>query len=445
MALVSAPPKFDVADIFRRHKASFAKAFPMHPRQWKVLQNIINCRTAVLGGHVARCDRCGAVDYSYHSCRDRHCPKCQGLARKRWLSARLAELLPVPYFHVIFTMPNTLAELALQNKWVLYDILFKASGEALCSIAEDPKHLGAEIGFVGILHSWGQALSHHPHIHYIVPGGGLSLDGQRWIPTRKNFLLSVRVLSLKFRTLFLGALRTAFTNGHLQFYGKLKHLEKREVFESWLNSTRATQWVVHSKTSGGGPETTLRYLARYAYRVAISNHRIQSITDKSVTFEYKNYRTGEYDLLMTLHPHEFMRRFLLHVLPEGFVRIRYGGFLAPRHRTDKLALCRTLLEQQQPTASLSQLAAVPPNAPPTGRTLETLSDPLLPDARVPEPPPQKQSKKPRIGDIVGTCPICNQGHSVIVEVFPSELPPSARRRRKRTRPPPSTLIWELAS
>jgi hypothetical protein len=272
----------------------------------------------------------------------------------------------------------------------------------------------------------------------------LSLDEQRWVSSRKNFLLSVRALSRTFRELFLDALRTAFDSGSLEFHGKLEHLQEREAFESWLNSTCATKWVVHSKVSGGGPETTLRYLARYAYRVAISNRRIKSITDNSVMFEYKNYRTGEYDLLMTLHPHEFIRRFLLHVLPEGFVRIRYGGFLAPRCRGAKLALCRKLLQQQQATASLSQIAAAPPTVLPTGRTLETLSDSLLPHAPVPEPAQEKQSKKPCVGDIVGTCPVCSQGHLIIVEVLPSQLPRSTRRRRNgRQRPPP--LRWKLVA
>jgi Putative transposase/Transposase zinc-binding domain len=320
-----------------------------------VLKAVAACRTALLGGHVDACDHCGYRQPAYNSCRNRHCPKCQGAARAAWLEERRAELLPVPYFHVVFTLPGPIAPLALQNQAVVYDLLFRCAAETLQEIAADPKHLGARIGFLAVLHTWGQNLLHHPHVHCVIPGGGLSADGAQWIACRKNFFLPVRVLSRVFRGKFLAQLRDAFATGRLSFHGSLLALNDPVKFAQLLAQTYRTEWVVYTKPPAGGPEQVLKYLARYTYRVAIANERLLSLDEEHVTFRWKNYRRGGRPGTMTLRATEFIRRFLLHVLPTGFVRIRHYGFLCNRLRQDSLTLCRQLLGQHP--------GAVPSEAP----------------------------------------------------------------------------------
>jgi len=307
------------------------------------MRSIEVCRTAALGGHVDGCDRCGYRKITYNSCRDRHCPKCQALARAKWLEEHRAQLLEVEYFHVVFTVPEQIASIGLQNKKVVYTILFRAASETLRRIAADPKHLGAEIGFLAVLHTWGQNLHHHPHIHCVVPGGGLSPDGHRWVASRKGFFLSVRVLSRLFRGLFLSYLQEAFDAGKLEFHGTLAALSDSDTFKDLMKSCRKTEWVVYSKPPFGGPAQVLEYLGRYTHRVAISNDRLLKLEDGTVTFRFKDYKAGNAQKTMTLTAEEFIRRFLLHALPSGFVRIRHYGFLANRGRAAKLGLCRTLL------------------------------------------------------------------------------------------------------
>ena len=304
-------------------------------------------------GHLEQCDSCGHQRPAYNSCRNRHCPKCQSLARAQWLEDRQAELLPVEYFHVVFTVPEEIAALAYQNKEVVYGILFRATAETLRTIAADPKHLGAEIGFLAILHSWGQNLLFHPHLHCVVPGGGLSADRQRWIACRPRFFLPVRVLSARFRRLFLEYLQAAFDAGQLRFFSSLEHLRDPQAFLQYLAPLRKKKWVVYAKPPFGGPEQVLNYLGRYTHRVAISNNRLLSIDQGKVTFRWKDYRHHDQQKTMTLDAHEFIRRFLLHVLPDGFQRIRHYGFLGHRYRQAKLALCRQLLGglQLQPAPS----------------------------------------------------------------------------------------------
>jgi hypothetical protein len=313
--------------------------------QLKVMSAIESCRTAALGGHVLRCEKCSHDLIAYNSCRNRHCPKCQGAAAKEWLAEREAELLPVPYFHVVFTVPNQIAQIAYQNKAVIYDLLFKASSQTLLTIAADPKHLGARIGILSILHTWGSALTHHPHVHMIVPGGGFSLDGKRWVACRPSFFLPVRVLSRLFRRLFLQELAAAHAAGKLQFFGEHAALSDRKAFAAYLAPLRNGEWVVYSKRPFGGPEQVLRYLARYTHRVAISNRRLIACDDNGVTFKWKDYRLEgpERYKLMTLATHEFIRRFLMHVLPAGFHRIRYYGLLASGQRAENIARGRELL------------------------------------------------------------------------------------------------------
>jgi hypothetical protein len=339
----------EVADIFRGHGPAWRQANAGHVSlgQLKVMAAIENCRTAALGGHVTRCqnDNCAYTQIAYNSCRNRHCPKCQGAAAREWLAAREAELLPVPYFHVVFSLPAQIADIAYHNKTVIYDILFKASAETTITIAADPKHLGARIGVLSVLHTWGSALTHHPHIHMIVPGGGISLDGTRWVACRSNFFLSVRVLSRLFRRLVLEKLDAAHRAGELQFFGKHTSLTKAQAFAAYLAPLRNSEWVVYSKRPFGGPEEVLRYLARYTHRVAISNRRLVSLNDKRVTFKWKDYRLEgpERYKQMTLDTHEFIRRFLMHVLPQGFHRIRYYGFLTCQTRARNIARIRQLL------------------------------------------------------------------------------------------------------
>jgi len=297
--------------------------------QLKVMSAIEQCRSAALGGHVERCEDCGHSRIAYNSCRNRHCPKCQGAAAKDWLAAREADLLPVGYFHLVFTLPAEIAPIAYQNKPVVYDLLFRTASETLLTIAADPKHLGARIGATAVLHSWGSAMTHHPHLHMIVPGGGISLDGTRWVRCRPGFLLPVRVLSRLFRRLFLTRLADAHAAGRLAFFGQLEGLRRREAFAAHLAPLRRKKWFVYGKPPFAGPEAVLAYLARYTHRVAISNSRLIGLDDRGVTFGFKDYRNGQArHCTMTLAPGEFIRRFLLHVLPKGFHRIRHYGLLA---------------------------------------------------------------------------------------------------------------------
>lgn len=347
-------PPLEVADLVR----AAGDAFIDRSRPWitwkhvKVLLAIRRCRTAALGGHLDQCTRCGDRAISYNSCRNRHCPKCQAAARDRWLAARRQELLPTSYVHVVFTLPQRLAPLALQNKKVIYDLLFRASAETLLKVARNPKHLGAEIGFFSVLHTWNQKLGLHPHLHCVVPAGGLSPDHTQWIKAQHAFFLPVRVLSRVFRGKFVAALKRAFHAGQLQFHGKLALLAQPKTFSSWLRPFFREDWVVYSKPPFGGPEFVLRYLGRYTHRVAISNHRLVSFVNGQVTFRWRDSTHNNEQKLMTLSLDEFLRRFLLHVLPKGFVRIRHFGFFAHRRRTATLPLCVQLLgSAPQPQAN----------------------------------------------------------------------------------------------
>ena len=340
-------PALEVADIFRRHGEAFRQARAGHLGlvERRVMGAITVCRTAVLGGHVEQCDDCGAtrIAYTYNSCRNRHCPKCQGLARAKWLADRQAELLPVPYFHVVFTLPAPLGEIAFQNKAAVYGILFRAAAETLATIAADPKHLGAQLGLTMVLHTWGQTLQHHPHVHCVVTGGGPSLDGTRWVACRPGFFLPVRVLSRLFRRLFLRDLQNAFGAGKLWFFSNLANLAEPQAFARRLAELRRLDWVVYAKPPFGGPKQVLAYLGRYTHRIAIANSRLISLSDGEVRFTWKDYRQAGKTKVMTLAADEFIRRFLLHTLPDGFHRIRHYGFLANGSRSDHLARCCRLL------------------------------------------------------------------------------------------------------
>lgn len=374
--------RLEVADVFRTYeKEFFAKwGYAIGAHQRKAFEAIRDCRTAALGGHVEyveQCDMCGHRAISYNSCRDRHCPKCQAPARAKWLAEREAELLPVPYFHVVFTLPQRIGALALQNPREIYRLLFRAVSEALLSIAADPRHLGATIGVLAVLHTWGQSLHLHPHVHCVVPGGGISPDGGRWINCKKkSFFLPVRVLSARFRNPFLKYLKASFRAGRLKFYGEMAELAKPAAFEALCRQGRRIKWVVFAKPPFGGPERVLKYLARYTHRVAISNQRLLSMEDGRVSFEYKDYANGNQIKVMTLEATEFIRRFLLHILPRGFVRIRQFGFLANRTRRKKLALCRCFLNAIAPAT----------------------------------PRPKLENSEGR------RCPVCKAGHMVVVDV-----------------------------
>jgi hypothetical protein len=337
-------PAFEMADIFRQ--SDFARKNPLPRQQRRTMNAITACRTPALGSHVDECGHCGHTRISYNSCRNRHCPKCQSLARAKWLEARKAELLPVEYFHVVFTLPEEIARLAFYNPKAVFDILFRATAETLLTIARDPHHLGAEIGFFNILHTWGQNLHFHPHLHCVIPGGGLSPDLSRWIACRPGFFLPVRVLSRLFRRLFLESLKSAFDQDRLEFHGEIEGLRQRQAFLDYLSPLAHTEWVVYAKPPFGGPAHVLEYLGRYTHRVALSNDRLLSIDNGQVSFRYKDYRVAgrEKPKVMTLPEDEFIRRFLTHVLPPGFQKIRFHGFLAHRHRKDGLALSRYLLQ-----------------------------------------------------------------------------------------------------
>jgi hypothetical protein len=388
----------EVADVFRGHGPAWRQANAGHVSldQLKVMSAIESCRTAALGGHVARCQDCAYTTIAYNSCRNRHCPKCQGAAAKQWLDERAAELLPVPYFHVVFTLPAALADIAYQNKAVIYDILFKASAETLITIAVDPKHLGARVGITSVLHTWGSALTHHPHVHMIVPGGGISLDGKRWVSCRPGFFLPVRVLSRLFRRLFLHKLIAA--HHQLQFFGNHAPFIDAQAFAAYLAPLRKAEWVVYSKRPFGGPAAVLAYLSRYTHRVAISNSRLIAFDHAGVTFRWKDYRIKGRDRfkLMTLAPGEFIRRFLIHVLPKGFHRIRHYGLLAKAFCADNIAHARELLAVAKPE-SQPAAAAVDHNKP--------------------------------------TCPCCG-GRMIVIEVFERGATP-------RHQPPATTILIRL--
>ena len=362
----------EVADIFRDHGAAWREANRGHLSlgQLKVMSAIERCRTAALGGHVMRCqnDACGYTAITYNSCRNRHCPKCQGTAAREWMEARATELLPVPYFHVVFTLPSPIGDIAYQNKAVIYDLLFRASAETMLTIAADPKHLGARIGITAVLHSWGSAMTHHPHVHMIVPGGGISLDRSRWITKRPRFLLPVRVLSKLFRRLMIEKLVAAHAAGQLTFHGAHAALVNTQAFAAYLAPLKRTRWYVYAKrppellSKGAGPKAVLAYLSRYTHRVAISNRRLIAADAKTVTFKVKDYRINgpaRYKT-MTLDAHEFIRRFLIHVLPTGFHRIRHYGLLASGVKADNLLLARKLLDVAPPAPEPEDIAAEPP-------------------------------------------------------------------------------------
>jgi hypothetical protein len=342
----------EVADIFRSHGVAWRKANAGHVNldQLRVMSAIERCRTTALGGHVARCEDCAYTTIAYNSCRNRHCPKCQGAAAKQWLADREAELLPVPYYHVVFTLPAAIADIAHQNKAVVYDLLFKVSAETMLTIAADPKHLGARIGITSVLHTWGSALTHHPHVHMIVPGGGISPDGQRWVSCRPGFFLSVRVLSRLFRRSFLKALSATHEAGRLSFFGDHADLADAQSFAAYLAPLRKTEWVVYAKRPFGGPEAVLAYLSRYTHRVAIANSRLITCNQQGVTFKWKDYRIESRDRYkqMTLATYEFIRRFLIHVLPKGFHRIRHYGLFAKSACADNIARARKLLAAAKP-------------------------------------------------------------------------------------------------
>jgi Putative transposase/Transposase zinc-binding domain len=353
-----ARPRLEVADIFRAHGAAWRKANAGHVSlaQLKVMSAIETCRTAALGGHVERCEDCAHQRVAYNSCRNRHCPKCQAAAARQWLEDREAELLPVPYYHVVFTLPASVGAVAFQNKAAVYDLLFRTAAETLITIAADPKHLGARIGLTAVLHTWGSALTHHPHIHVIVPGGGLSPDGSRWIACKKGFFLPVRVLSRLFRRLFLDGLAALRDAGSLAFFGDLAPLADKDAFDAALAPLRRCQWVVYAKRPFAGPKAVLAYLSRYTHRAAISNSRLIALDEAGVTFKWKDYRIKGRDRLktMTLDAGEFIRRFLLHLLPSGFHRIRHYGLFAGAVRARNIERARQLLAASTPESAQTE-------------------------------------------------------------------------------------------
>ena len=400
-----ARPDLEVADIFRDHGDAWRVVNRGHVSlgQLKVMSAIERCRTAALGGHVARCENsaCGHTLIAFNSCRNRHCPKCQGAASRKWLAEREAELLPVPYFHVVYTLPSQLRDIAYQNKAVIYGLLMKAAAETTLAIAADPRHLGARIGITAVLHTWGSAMTHHPHVHMIVPGGGLSEDGSRWVPAKADFLVHVNVLRDLFRGKFLSVLTEAHADGRLQFFGQHAGLADKKAFKRFLGPLRHIPWVVHVKEPFAGPEQVLRYLSRYTHRVAISNRRLIAADHGGVSFRWKDYRVEgpERWKTMTLDPHEFIRRFLLHVLPKGFHRIRHYGLFANGNRAESIARARELL------------AVAPPPPKP---------EPVKPGA-----------DEPRV--LPTPCPCCG-GRMHVIETFePGKLP------RRRASPTPAVI------
>jgi len=352
----------EIADVLRRHGDAYRLAHAGHLGRVenRVMSAIVACRTAALGGHIEACDDCGLARIAYNSCRNRHCPKCQGAARRRWLADRQGELLPVPYFHVVFTLAPSIAAIAFQNKAVVYAFLFAAAMEAMTTMASNPRRLGAKIGGLAVLHTWGQKLTHHPHVHCIVPGGGISPDGKRWIAGRPDFFLAVKPLAMLFRRLFLERLQKAFDAGDIHLFGDLASATDHATFRARLAKTRRVDWIVYAKKPFGGPARVLAYLGRYTHRVAIANSRLEAVDDDHVAFSWKDYRHGGAVKIMSLAPDEFIRRFLLHVLPDAFCRIRYFGFMVNAHRAAKLALCRTLLARRAGSPAPSPNAEPPP-------------------------------------------------------------------------------------
>ncbi len=392
-------PKPELADIFRRYGEAYRQKFgaSLSTAQRRVMTAIEVCRTAALGGHVEVCDRCGHQRIWYNSCSDRHCPKCQSLARAQWIQDRQSEVLDTEYFHVVFTVPEEIADIGLQNKRTVYGILFRATAETLQTIAADPQHLGAEIGFFAVLHTWGQNLLHHPHLHCVVAGGGLSLDSTRWVSCRPGFFLPVRVLSRRFRRLFLKYLEKAFDSDRLQFFGSLEPLRNAQQFRSYIAPLKETEWVVFAKPPFAGPQQVLDYVGRYTHRVAISNNRLLDIEDDQVSFQWKDYRDPDRQKTMTLSAEEFIRRFLIHVLPDGFQRIRYYGFLSNRHREEKLVLCRQLLG----------MPVVDPETAPGDQPSDYDFDELY---------------EKLTGSSLRQCPICHEGRMVVVEILAPVVP-----------------------
>ena len=398
-------PALEVADIFRDHGAAWRHTNAGHVSldQLKVMSAIERCRTVALGGHVARCEDCAHTAIAYNSCRNRHCPKCQGAAAKEWLAEREAELLPVSYYHLVFTLPAQIADIGYQNKAVIYDLLFKAAAQTVLTIAADPKHLGAHIGMTAVLHTWGSAMTHHPHVHMIVPGGGIALDEQRWVSCRPKFFLPVRVLSRLFRRRFLQMLALAHDAGRLALFSRHSPLADTRTFAAYLAPLRKIEWVVYAKRPFGGPAAVLAYLARYTHRVAISNHRLIATNASGVTFKWKDYRiegAARYKT-MTLPTHEFIRRFLIHVLPKGFHRIRHYGLFANGNRAANIAQARALL-------------ALPSRS----------EEPETPEAAAAEP---------RV--LPAPCPCCG-GRMIIIETF-------ARGCEPKRRPTPTSAVIRI--
>jgi hypothetical protein len=393
-------PKLEVADIFRRYGGAYRQNYgaSLATAQRRVMTEIEMCRTAALGGHLERCDNCSYERPCYDSCRNRHCPKCQSLARAQWVEKRKAQILLTHYFHVVFTLPEQLAAIAHQNKDVVYGILFRATAETLSTIAADPQRLGAKIGFFAVLHTWGQNLLHHPHLHCVVPGGGISPDGTRWVPCRPRFFLPVRVLSGLFRRLFLTYLQAAFDAGKLKFFSSLETLRDPQVFRRHLDPVRNAKWVVYAKAPFAGPQQMVDYVGRYTHRVAISNHRIVDIENGQVKFNWRDYRDNNQQKIMTLSAEEFIRRFLLHVLPGGFHRIRYYGFLGNRYRKEKLQHCRQLLGMTPPHRSASQ----------------------------PQPCEDYRDRYQKLtGHSLRECPVCHRGRMITVKLLPKNRSPPA--------------------
>ncbi len=386
-------PRLDVADVIRSCYDEFLErsGAELTPEQRRALDDLTACRTAALGGHVLGCPECGYQEISYNSCGNRHCPKCYGTAAARWTEAQAADLLDVPYFHVVFTLPRALDPIALANPREVYGLLMRAAAETLIEVAADPRHLGAEIGVLAVLHTWGQDLELHPHVHCVVPGGGLSPDGRRWVASRPGFFLPVRVLSRVFRGKFLAGLRAAFAAGRLRVGSEPGPLAGREEFERRVSEAIRTDWVVYAKEPFGGPEVVLKYLARYTHRAAISNHRLLELEDGRVRFRWKDYAHGGRWRTMTLSALEFVRRLVMHVLPSGFVRIRHYGLLANRHRREELALCRELLG----AAAAGEAEDMEPTPRREG------SDPVTPTR---------------------ACPVCGSGRLVLIAELPAAEP-----------------------
>lgn len=388
-------PAFELAGIFRQYGQAYREAHRLPLEQLRVMRAIEVCRTATLGGHVEACSQCDYTCIAYNSCRNRHCPKCQNGERARWLESRKAELLPVEYFHVVFTLPEEIARIAFHNKEAVYGILFRTAAETLLTIARDPRHLGAEIGFFAILHTWGQNLLHHPHLHCVVPGGGLSPDYERWTACKPGFFLPVRVLSRLFRRLFLEALDVAFRQGKLRFFGQLDPLKDAAVFSRHLVPLRNKEWVVYAKPPFGGAQQALEYLGRYTHRAALSNERLLEVNNSEVTFQWKDYRHKhkQKSRRMTVSAQEFIRRFLIHTLPAGFQRIRHFGYFANRHRKEKLERCRKLL-------------------------IHPVTE-LLPDREQCLPLTQALAAKP-----AASCPRCKRGVMIRLGIVPACLWPA---------------------